>query len=124
MNFKLIIAIVLITILVAGGIAQEIWLEKTLDKLEEKILNIPPEQDGNYDFNKIGELYHWWKGKYGALELLLPHTLLYTIDSNFGELVGAVEAEDGKTAQALLKRILYDCRVLATASDIRVGNVF
>jgi hypothetical protein len=103
MKFKLTIAIVIIILLIGGGIFETIYIQKTLGEFNEKLEQIADQE--TYDVETIKELQSWWGKKIVILSLTIPHFQLNEINFTLSELIGAVEAEDIQSSNALLRRI-------------------
>lgn len=103
MKYKLTIAIIVTVLLVGGGIAETIFVNKTFDSFEEKLLAVM-ERDA-YSYNEIQKIGDWWNKRAQFLEISIPHVQLTEITVTYGELIGAVEEEDYDSANALLNRI-------------------
>lgn len=104
MNFKLIVAIVLVVLLLGGGIFETKYVEKTLEKLDEKVGAILAQGD-TYDRESIEELIEWWKNKSKTLSFSLPHNPINEVAASMNELLGTVIAKDFKSATACLTKI-------------------
>ena len=103
MKYKLTIAIIVTVLLVGGGIAETIFVNKTFDSFEEKLLAVM-ERDA-YSYDEIQKIGDWWNKRTQFLEISSPHVQLTEITVTYGELIGAVEEEDYDSANALLNRI-------------------
>lgn len=104
MNFKTIIAIILIVLLVGGGMWETMFVDKTLTQLGSKVDAIMA-QGEPYDEESIREMIEWWKGKYTKLALTVPHTPINEVSYALHELLGTVIADDSKSATAVLERL-------------------
>lgn len=103
MKYKLTIAIIVTVLLVGGGIAETIFVNKTFDSFEEKLLAVM-ERDA-YSYDEIQKIGDWWNKRTQFLEISIPHVQLTEITVTYGELIGAMEEEDYDSANALLNRI-------------------
>jgi len=103
MKYKLTIAIIVTVILIAGGIAETIFVNSTFDEFEQRLTDIMSEEEFSYE--KIKDTGEWWNNRVDILEITIPHVQLTEITVTYGELVGAMEEEDVDSASALLNRI-------------------
>lgn len=103
MKYKLTIAIIVTVLLVGGGIAETIFVNKTFDTFEERLLAVMEQDDYSYD--EIQDIGNWWNKRMQILEISIPHVQLTEITVTYGELIGAMEEEDYDSANALLNRI-------------------
>ena len=53
----------------------------------------------------------------------MPHALLNEIEITYGELIGAVNAEDYDSASALLNRIKSTSDAYSDTLGLRLGNI-
>lgn len=103
MKYKLTIAIIVTVLLVGGGVAETIFVNKTFDAFEERLLAVT--KSDTYSYDEIQEIGNWWNKRMKILEISIPHAQLTEITVTYGELIGAVEEEDYDSANALLNRI-------------------
>lgn len=120
---KLTIAIIVLTVILGLGIFEQIYIHRTFEDFSEKLNNFIIEEDETYDYDAIVETQKWWEKKVKYLELFLPHVQLIEITITFGELVGAVGAEDYDSAQALLNRIQRTSESFENMYGVRIGNI-
>ena len=95
---KIIFVIISIIIILAFGISEQIYMNKTLDTLESKTLEIQTllKEDNPKAKEKVVELKYWWYEKRDILEFLYPNTDIKDIAREIGELEGSIlnDAED------------------------------
>lgn len=95
---KIIFVIISIIIILAFGISEQIYMNKTLDTLESKSLEIQTllKEDNPKAKEKVVELKFWWYEKRDILEFLYPNTDIKDIAREIGELEGSIlnDAED------------------------------
>lgn len=114
MKYKLTIAIIVTALLIGGGIAETIFVNKTFDSFEQKIDAIMQQEVFSYeDVIAAGK---WWDKRVNILEISIPHVQLTEITVTYGELVGAMEKEDFDSAGALLNRIYQ--------YSVQIGNQY
>lgn len=123
MNARMIITVVLIVLLLAGGIALEVTISNVFNELSEKIDALVDYESVTYSLEDVEEIRIWWRKKHAFLETVLPHTQINEIEMSFGELVGAVAAEDYPSATAMLCRIRETSMALAEMFTFRIGNI-
>ncbi|MDR0855683.1 MAG: DUF4363 family protein [Christensenellaceae bacterium] len=116
--------VIIAVILLTGGILEEIYIANTLDGFAEKFVEFEKtETESGYDIGKLEEIYSWWETRHKALEMLIPHTQINEIESTFGELKGAVRANDTKSAHAFIVRLQLTVEAMADMYVLRIGNV-
>lgn len=103
MKYKLSVLIITIIIILSGSIIENIYINKTFDEFENKLLHLMEQEE--YDFGEIKELSYWWGKKADYLEVTISVVILNEITVTIGELEGAVQNEDYDSASALLDRI-------------------
>lgn len=122
-KWKLTVAICLLCIISVMGIVEQLLIKNTFETFSEKLENFIVEEDETYDYDAVVETQKWWLKRVKYLELFLPHVQLTEITITYGELVGAVGAEDYDSAQALLNRIKSTSDTFQSAYKVRIGNV-
>lgn len=120
---KLGIAICVLVFIIALGVVEQVLISKTFSEFEERLERFIVDEDEEYDYDAIVETQAWWEKKSKYLELFLPHVQIIEITITYGELVGAVGAEDHDSAQALLNRIKSTAESFSNNYSIRIGNV-
>ena len=120
---RLTIAIVVLVVMVALGVFEQVLIYKTFTEFEERLNEFIVEEDEEYDYDAIVETQKWWEKKAKYLELFLPHVQIIEITLTYGELVGAVGAEDHDSAQALLNRIKSTVQSFYNNYSVRIGNI-
>lgn len=111
MKYKLTIVIVITVLVLALGVCETIFLNKTFNRFEQKLDNIIEQE--SYSLEDIEELAVWWRKKSEILEFTIPHLQLTEVTVTIGELKGAVEGNDLPSASALLTRIKsYSTQIL------------
>lgn len=124
MKYKLTIAIVITVLLLTGGILEEIYVAKVFDELSEKVEKVLQTESETYDLKELEDIHDWWKGKHRYLELFLPHVQLNEIEITYGEMLGAVKADDYEGAKAQLNRIYATSKAINEMLSFRLGNIF
>lgn len=122
-KMKLTLAIVVLVVILSLGIFEQIFIQETFDEFSKRLQSFIVEEDETYDYNAIVETQKWWEKKVKYLELFLPHVQLIDITITYGELVGAVGAEDYDSAQALLNRIQRTAESFENMYGVRIGNI-
>lgn len=123
MKNKLTVAIVVLVLIIGLGVFEQIYIHRTFKEFSERLETFIVEEDEEYDYDAIVETQKWWERKVKYLELFLPHVQLIEITITYGELVGAVGAEDYDSAQALLNRIQRTSESFENMYGIRMGNI-
>ena len=123
MKNKLTVAIVVLVVIVGLGIFEQVFIKNTFEEFSSRLEQFIVDEDEEYDYNAIVETQKWWEKKVKYLELFLPHVQLIEITITYGELVGAVGAEDHDSAQALLNRIQRTSESFEEMYSIRWGNI-
>ena len=120
---RLIIALVVLVVIISLGIFEQILIKETFSEFSARLERFIIEEDEKYDYDAIVETQKWWEKKAKSLELFLPHTQIIEITITYGELVGAVGAEDHDSAQALLNRIQSTAKSFSNNYRVRIGNI-
>ena len=123
MKVRLIVAICVAVLIIAGGALEEIYIKNTFSEFSEKLEEILSSPDETYTIEEVEELYKWWEKRHKTLELTMPHALLNEIEITYGELIGAVNAEDYDSASALLNRIKSTSDAYSDTLGLRLGNI-
>ena len=119
-----IAAAILTTVLILGlGVGEQIIVAKTMDEMLSRLDSFIVEEDEVYDYDEIKQTGEWWEKRHKILELFLPHNQILEISITYGELIGAVGAEDFDSAQALLTRIRMTCQEFKNVYSVRIGNI-
>ena len=123
MNFKMIVAIIFLILLLTCGILQEYYVRGIFADFETMLEEIANTSDGYYNLDLIIETKDWWDKKHKKMELFLPHIPLNEIAASLGELKGAAQVENFETATALLNRLFALTESISEMSSIRIGNI-
>lgn len=123
MKCRIIIAIVAIALIIGGGIAEEILVSKVFEEFSERLSDILDSPNEEYSYEEVEATHEWWAKRHKYMELSLPHVQLNEIEITYGELLGAVEAEDYDSATALLNRIKSTSDALSEMFGFRLGNI-
>lgn len=103
MKYKLTIAIIVSLLLIGGGIAESVYVEHTFDDFENRTGEILDSR--LYEAEKVAALDDWWQKKEKWLDLTVPRNQLTEISFTLNELLGAIEADDLASANALCSRL-------------------
>ena len=120
---RLGVAICVLVVMIALGVFEQVLIAKTFTEFEERLEKFIVDEDEEYDYDAIVETQEWWEKKAKYLELFLPHVQIVEITITYGELVGAVGAEDHDSAQALLNRIKSTVESFSNNYSVRIGNI-
>lgn len=104
MKYKMSIAITLTVLLIAGGIAETVYVGKTFDYFESRLTEL--KNCGECELETAENLLKEWEKKSEILGITIPHVQLMEITVTYGEWTGALAAADADSADALLSRIL------------------
>lgn len=122
MKAKLIIAIVVIVVLIGFCVFDEIYVANTFRDFTE-MLKIE-EQKQSFDIEEIEAINRWWKETHQKLEVIVPHTQLNEITYAFGEFLGTIKADDLKSAEGQLHRLIETSEAMQEMYSFRLGNLF
>ena len=103
MKYKLTIAIIVTVLLIGGGIAESVFVERTFDEFERRTGEILANR--LYEAETISSLDEWWQKQEKRLDLTVPRNQLTEISFTVNELLGAIEADDLASANALCARL-------------------
>lgn len=123
MKYRIAAAILTIILILGAGTAEQIIVAETMDEMLSRLDSFIVEEDEVYDYDEIKATGEWWAKRHKLLELFLPHNQILEISITYGELTGAVGAEDFDSAQALLTRIRMTCQEFKTVYSVRIGNI-
>lgn len=123
MKYKVAAVVVTLALIIGFGIFEQIFIKTTFEEFNSRLDSFIVEKDETYDLKQIKETQEWWEKRHKYLELFLPHNQLIEISITYGELVGAVAAEDFDSAQALLNRIRQTSDEFEDMYALRIGNI-
>lgn len=123
MNFRLVIAIMFLILLLAFGIFQEIYLDKVFSQFDSMLEELTNPPDGKYDLAKTIQVEEWWDKQHSKMEMFLPHLPLNEIAATLGEFKGYVKTEDYESSTAMLTRLMVLSESLSEMSGVRIGNI-
>ncbi len=103
MKYKLTIAIIVSVLLIGGGIAESVYVEHAFDEFERRTGEILANR--LYEAETISSLDEWWQKQEKRLDLTVPRNQLTEISFTVNELLGAIEADDLASANALCARL-------------------
>lgn len=122
MKAKLIIAITVIVVLIGFCVFDEIYVANTFRDFTE-MLKIE-EQKQSFNIEEIEAINRWWKETHQKLEVIVPHTQLNEITYAFGEFLGTIKADDLKSAEGQLHRLIETSEAMQEMYSFRLGNLF
>lgn len=123
MKYRIAAAVISIALILGLGVGEQIIVAKTMDEMLARLDSFIVETDEVYDYDEIKATGEWWAKRHRLLELFLPHNQILEISITYGELTGAVGAEDFDSAQALLTRIRMTCQEFKNVYSVRIGNI-
>lgn len=121
-NWKMFFAIVLALLVMGLALGEHFYLDVVFTEMEEKMEAIDVSEEVRYD--DIKELENWWLGKHRFLEIVVPHVQINDITFTFGELLGAIIADDQPSAIAQFYRLKTTVSAVSEMYGFRAGNVF
>ena len=121
MKHRLVIVLIVVTLVLAGAIWQEIYMERAFEQFGKKIEAV--ETKGELKLEDVKALREWWKPRHNVLVSFLPHIPLNEVEMTFGELIGALKAEDKDSAVAQLVRLRFTVDGLGDMFNLRVRNI-
>lgn len=122
MKYKLTLVIVISLLLIAGGIAETIFVAKTFGDFGHMVDEVSAREE--YALEDVRALQDYWEQRADWLEITVPHVQLTEINVTLGELVGAVRNEDYDSASALLLRIREYVDRIGTLYGFSFRNIF
>ncbi len=122
MNWRLFFAILLAVVVVGLAVGEHVYLEKVFSDMEDKMDAIDASEELSYD--EIKALEDWWLSKHRFLEIVLPHVQINDVTFTFGELLGAIIADDQPSAIAQFYRLKTTISAVSEMYGFRMGNVF
>ncbi len=122
MNARFLIAVLVVLMLVGFSIGEEVYVSKVFEAHIEKLDAIDTSQALKED--EILALRDWWQKRHEKLEVILPHNNLNEITYVYGEMLGAIKAQDDKSAQAQFTRLRTTVATISEMYGFRVGNIF
>ncbi|MGN0771330.1 MAG: DUF4363 family protein [Christensenellales bacterium] len=93
---KIVLVAVIFALIVAGGITEQIYIDKTFDKLEnyaDKIYFLLQEERYTEALTLTADLSDWWAKERDKLEFLCSNVDIKEIYREIGELQGSQYAE-------------------------------
>ena len=105
---KIATAIILLAVILAAGIAECIFVEKTFDSLDAgldtikgHLLNEQPQQA----LDETNKLVDWWEGKKNKMELFTFSPDIRLLSVSLGETKGSLEIGDINNAMSKIESI-------------------
>lgn len=122
---RLAIAITVLAVILAAGIAEAIYvdhvfgdLEKGINALEEAIKN--PEDDA---LDEVRELSAWWEKKRGVLELFTYSPDMRAFSVALAETEGSLECGDDKNALSKCQSLLTTAKNVHGMLDFNLADI-
>ncbi len=122
MNVRLIATVIIFLLLTGLCVMEEIVVGDSFDELEEMLNSVKNPSELTLD--EMIPIENWWQEEHKTLETILPHGNLNEITYVIGELIGAIEAEDYKSAEAQYYRLLRVVEAVPEMYTVSVNNVF
>ncbi|HHU43883.1 MAG: DUF4363 family protein [Bacillota bacterium] len=120
-KYKSVIVIIASVLVIAGGIAELIYIDKTFEEFIERIDYILAQDQ--YSVEDVKDTEEWLKRKHKGLEFLIPHDQLNELSISFNEVSGAVERQDYEAASAMLHRTREYAIRLNDLYSLRIQNI-
>lgn len=124
---KLIIAISLLCVIVAGGIVEHFHVDKTFDQFTEKcdaldVLILAEDTEGALAYCK--DMSSWWDEKRDLIEAFSYAQDTRMISVTLGEIEGSLEASDLKNSQSKVVSLRYLLDNVHEILDFNVRDIF
>ncbi|MDR0697440.1 MAG: DUF4363 family protein [Christensenellaceae bacterium] len=123
MKFKLLVAVLLTFVLLFGGLLHDFYIKHVFTEMSDAILKIENVSDNNYNLDAVNEALHIWRKHSKILISILPHNNLFEIEYIFGEIIGALEAKDLKSATAQINRLKHACLIISNMFIFNMENL-
>ena len=121
MKCKLTLFILVILLLVGLCVGENVYLDHTFGEFSERIDKIKSQDP--YDLDEILQTKKWWLSKVEILEITMSVQLLNDVTYTYGELIGAVKAEDYPSASGYLERLSLYASALCDMYKVKINNV-
>ena len=122
---KLIFAIILLMLILAAGIAEQIYLNNLFDELEGRIDGIiTAMEDGQEVSGQTKELSDWWGKKHRLIEALVNHGEIKEITLLVAEIQGYSEADMTPDLHACVVRLLITAKHVRHLLEYRPEHIF
>lgn len=124
---RIILVVIVMTLIIACGIAEQFFINKTLVELEEQteeIMNLLLEGNYTQALENTQKTKDWWYKKRDILEFLCPNNDIKEIAREIGTLEGtqlALMYEDAITSSNVLQEMAKNSRNLLA---YKIKNVF
>lgn len=122
MNIRLVATIVIFLLLAGLCVMEEVVVNGSFDELEKRLEAV--KNPSRLSLEEMLDIEEWWQDEHKTLETILPHVNLNEITFVLGELVGAIEAEDYKSAEAQYYRLIRVVEAVPEMYTVSISNVF
>jgi len=106
---RTVFAIVIIIVMLAAGIAEQVYLHRLFDDLNKKTEDIAlsvAEERMDVALAQTAELQRWWECRKHSLEAIVSHNETKEVTLRIAELRGYIAIDDRKSAYATASILL------------------
>lgn len=122
---RLIVAIVILAAILAGGIAESVYIDRTFGELEDKLYALEasikdPEDDA---LDEVKELTKWWEDKRKRIELFSWSPDMRAFSVALAETEGSLECGDDMNALSKCQSLLVMARNIKSILDFNAEDI-
>lgn len=122
---RLIVAIVILAAILAGGIAESVHIDRTFSELEDKLYALEasikdPEDDA---LDEAKELTKWWEDKRKRIELFSWSPDMRAFSVALAETEGSLECGDDMNALSKCQSLLVMARNIKSILDFNAEDI-
>lgn len=122
---RLIVAIVILAAILAGGIAESVYIDRTFGELEDKLYALEasikdPEDDA---LDEVKELTKWWEDKRKRIELFSWSPDMRAFSVALAETEGSLECGDDMNALSKCQSLLIMARNIKSILDFNAEDI-
>ena len=125
MRKELIICIVIIVGIIAGDLLLQNYTNKSLDSINEKLLNLKADikQNDYFDMDKINEIDKEWNQGFDILTCFLEHEELEKIKTQLVIISSGMEMEDRDYVYEEIDRAVYIIDHIEQKQMLKLDNI-
>lgn len=122
---RLIVAIVILAAILAGGITESVHIDRTFGELEDKLYALEasikdPEDDA---LDEVKELTKWWEDKRKRIELFSWSPDMRAFSVALAETEGSLECGDDMNALSKCQSLLVMARNIKSILDFNAEDI-
>lgn len=122
---RLLVAIVILAAILAGGIAESVHIDRTFGELEDKLYALEasikdPEDDA---LDEVKELTKWWEDKRKRIELFSWSPDMRAFSVALAETEGSLECGDDMNALSKCQSLLVMARNIKSILDFNAEDI-